>query len=130
MSRLHSFVYRRGVARSMGKMQQVILTTTGRKTGKPQSVVLGAVPEGDGWVVIASFGGADVHPRWWLNLEANPTASLRVNDKQLQVRMQEITEPADYQRIWDRVVATMSGYANYPKKTSRRIPLGWLRPVH
>jgi len=56
------FMYRRGMVRKMGKMQQVLLTTTGRKSGQPHTVPLGAVPEGDGWVVIGSFGGADVHP--------------------------------------------------------------------
>jgi deazaflavin-dependent oxidoreductase (nitroreductase family) len=113
----------------MGKMQQVLLTTTGRKTGKPHTVPLGAVREGDGWVVIASFGGADVHPNWWLNMVANPNVTVRVNDQVLEARMQEITNPTDRERIWNTVVATMKGYANYPKKTSRRIPLGWLRPV-
>jgi deazaflavin-dependent oxidoreductase (nitroreductase family) len=126
---VHRFLYRRGLARSMGKMQQVLLTTTGRKTGKPHTVPLGAVAEGDGWVVIASFGGADVHPSWWLNMVANPNVTVRVNDQVLKARMQEITDPTDRERIWNSVVATMKGYANYPKKTSRRIPLGWLRPV-
>lgn len=127
---VHQFLYRRGLARSMGKMQQVLLTTTGRKSGKPHTVPVGAVREGDGWVVIASFGGADVHPNWWLNMVANPNVTLRVNDQVIQARMQEITDPADYERIWNTVVSTMKGYQNYPKKTSRRIPLGLLRPVN
>jgi F420H(2)-dependent quinone reductase len=127
---VHGFLYRRGLARSMGKMQQVLLTTTGRKTGKPHTVPLGAVPEGDGWVVIASFNGADVHPNWWLNMVANPNVTLRVNDQVVNARMQEITDPADRKRVWNTVVSTMKGYQNYEKKTRRVIPLGWLRPVH
>src|ERR1700716_4286614 len=118
------FMYRRGMVRKMGKMQQVLLATTGRKTGHPHTVPLGAVREGDGWVVIASFGGADVHPSWWLNMAANPNVTLQVNDEVIKARMQEITNPADYQRIWNTVVATMKGYDNYTKKTSRKIPLG------
>jgi deazaflavin-dependent oxidoreductase (nitroreductase family) len=123
------FMYRRGMVRKMGKMQQVLLTTTGRKTGQPRTVPLGAVREGDGWVVIGSFGGADVHPSWWLNMVANPNVTLQVNDEVIKARMQEITNPAEYERIWNTVVSTMKGYANYTKKTSRKIPLGWLRPV-
>jgi hypothetical protein len=46
-----------------------------------------------------------------------------------KARMQEITNPADRDRIWHNVVASGKGYANYPKKTSRVIPLGLLRPV-
>ena len=126
---IHSFLYRRGVARKMGQMQTVLLTTTGRKTGKPHTVPLGAVREGDGWVVIASNAGADLDPSWWLNMVANPDVTVQVNDQVIKVRMQEITDPADRQRIWNTVVSTAKGYANYPKKTTRRIPLGLLRPV-
>ncbi|TMF15120.1 MAG: nitroreductase family deazaflavin-dependent oxidoreductase [Chloroflexi bacterium] len=125
----HAFIYRRGMARKMGQMQQVLLTTTGRKSGQPQTVPLGAIREGDGWVVIASFNGADVHPGWWLNMLANPNVTLQVNDQVINTRMQEITNPADYERIWNAVVANLGRYATYRKKTSRKIPLGWLRPI-
>jgi len=123
------FMYRRGMVRKMGKMQQVLLTTVGRKSGKPRTVQLGAVPEGDGWVVIGSAGGSDSDPNWWRNMVANPNVTVQVNNDVIKVRMQEITNPADYERVWNTVVATMKGYANYPKKTSRKIPLGWLRPA-
>jgi len=126
---VHGFLYRRGLARKMGSMQQVLLTTIGRKSGRPHTVALGAVPEGDGWVVIASNGGAKVNPNWWVNMAANPNVTLQVNDQVIKARMQEITNPADRERIWNNVVAGWKGYANYPKKTSRVIPLGWLRPV-
>ena len=123
------FMYRRGMVRKMGKMQQVLLTTVGRKSGKPRTVQLGAVPEGDGWVVIGSAGGSDSDPNWWRNMVANPNVTVQVNNDVIKVRMHEITNPADYERVWNTVVATMKGYANYPKKTSRKIPLGWLRPA-
>jgi deazaflavin-dependent oxidoreductase (nitroreductase family) len=128
-SAVGTFMYRRGMVRKMGKMQQVLLTTVGRKSGKPRTVQLGAVPEGDGWVVIGSAGGSDTDPNWWRNMVANRNVTLQVNDDVMKVRMQEITNPADYDRIWHTVVATMTRYANYPKKTSRKIPLGWLRPA-
>ena len=123
------FLYRRGLVRKMGKMQQVLLTTVGRTSGKSRTVQLGAVTEGDGWVVIGSAGGSDTDPNWWRNMVANPNVTLQVNDDVLNVRMQEITNPADYDRIWHTVVATSKGYGDYPKKTSRKIPLGWLRPA-
>jgi deazaflavin-dependent oxidoreductase (nitroreductase family) len=117
------------MARKMGQMQTVLLTTTGRKSGQPHTVALGAVPEGDGWIVIASNGGADRNPGWWVNLSANPNVTLQVNDHVMKVRMQEITNPSDRERIWNNVVASGKGYAHYPQKTSRVIPLGWLRPA-
>jgi deazaflavin-dependent oxidoreductase (nitroreductase family) len=66
---VHGFLYRQGLARKMGQMQTVLLTTTGRKSGRPQTVALGAVREGDGWVVIGSNGGADAdRERIWNNV--------------------------------------------------------------
>jgi F420H(2)-dependent quinone reductase len=112
----------------MGRMPLILLTTTGRSTGKPSTVPLGAVREGDGWVVIGSNGGADLDPGWWLNLLANPRATIRADDRQVAVRMEEITNPEQYRRIWDGVVERSPGYASYPKKTSRHIPLGLLLP--
>ena len=129
LSGVHGFLYRRGMARSMGPMQQILLTTTGRKTGQPPTVPLGALPEGDGWVVIASFNGNDVHPSWWLNLVAHPAATVQINDQIVRVRMQEITDAAERERIWNSVVSTLNRYAGYAKKTSRMIPLGLLRPI-
>jgi deazaflavin-dependent oxidoreductase (nitroreductase family) len=126
---VHAFLYRRGVGRAMGKMQTVLLTTRGRKSGREHTVALGALPEGEGWVVIASYGGADVHPGWWLNLLANPTATVQVNEKTMAVSMQEVSDPAEYQRIWSRLVSVAPNYNGYTKKTTRRIPLGLLRPV-
>ena len=111
------------------QMRQVSLTTIGRKTGKPRTVDLGAIPEGDGWIVIGSYAGADVDPSWWLNMVAKPDVTLKVDGKVLKVRMQEITDPRDRKRIWNNVVASSPGYAAYQKGTSRVIPLGWLRPV-
>ena len=78
--------------------------------------------------MIGSNGVADADPNWWLNMVANPDVTIQVNDRVIHARMQPI-DPADRDRIWNTVVATSKGYANYPKKTSRLIPLGWLRPI-
>jgi F420H(2)-dependent quinone reductase len=126
---VHAFLYRRGIGRTMGRMQQLLLTTTGRVSGRPYTVALSTVREGDGWVVIGSFGGADVHPGWWLNLVARPEALIQVNDQVVKVLMEEITNPADRDRIWSAVVAIAPNYAGYARKTSRVIPLGLLRPI-
>ena len=64
-----------------------------------------------------------------MNLMANPEATIRVDNRTVQVRMQQITDPAERERIWRNVVAVNPGYDGYTKKTSRVIPLGLLRPV-
>jgi F420H(2)-dependent quinone reductase len=112
----------------MGKLQVILLTTTGRKTGRPQTVPLNGLPDGDGFVVVGSNFGSDVDPVWWLNLVANPNASIQVNNRLINVRMEPVTDPAERRRLWDQAVASMSGYAAYQKKTKRLIPLGLLRP--
>lgn len=126
---VHGSFYRLGIGRSMGTMQQIVLTTTGRTTGKSHTVVVGALSEGDGWVVIGSFYGFAVHPHWWLNLLAHPDATVRVNDRTFAVRMEEITNPADRERLWNRAVSSQPAYARYAAKTSRLVPLGLLRPI-
>src|SRR5437773_10727216 len=99
LSAAQGFMYRRGLVRKVGKMQQVLLTTAGRKSGKPRTVQLGAVREGDGWVVIGSAGGADARPQWWRNMVANPAVTVQVNNDVLKARMHEITNQADHDRI-------------------------------
>ncbi len=126
---LHTFIYRRGMGRWMGKVQVILLTTTGRKTGRPQTVPLNGMPEGDGFIVIGSNAGSDVDPGWWLNLVANSNASIQVNDRVIPVQMEPVSDPVERRRVWDKVVASMRGYAGYQKRTKRVIPLGLLRPL-
>jgi F420H(2)-dependent quinone reductase len=128
-SALHTVIYRRGVARGLGKVQLILLTTTGRKTGRPQTVTLNGVPDGDGWIVIGSAWGSDADPAWWLNLVANPQATMQVNDRVTNVRMENITDQGERQRLWAKAAAVMPRYAAYEKKTKRVIPLGMLRPA-
>jgi deazaflavin-dependent oxidoreductase (nitroreductase family) len=126
---IHRFMYRRGLARRMGALQVILLTTIGRKTGRSQTVPINGVAEGDGFVVIGSNSGSDLDPGWWLNLVANPNASIQVNDLVTKVRMEPVTDPAERSRLWAKTVASMPRYAGYEKKTKRVIPLGVLRPV-
>src|SRR5207253_9748755 len=104
LSAAQVFMYRRGLVRKMGKMQQVLQTTVGRKSGKARTVQLGAVPEGNGWAVIASAGGSDANTWWWVNMVANPNATVQVNGDVIKVRMQAITNPAEYGRLTTTVV--------------------------
>jgi deazaflavin-dependent oxidoreductase (nitroreductase family) len=113
----------------MGNVQLILLTTTGRKTGRAQTVTLNGVPEGEGFLVVGSAWGSDADPAWWLNLVANPEASMQVNDRVTNVRMETITDPAERQRLWAKAVASMPRYTGYERKTKRVIPLGLLRPV-
>jgi deazaflavin-dependent oxidoreductase (nitroreductase family) len=90
---------------------------------------LNAGRDGENFIVIASAGGADWDPSWWLNLKANPNATVQLDNQTIPVRMEEIIDPAEKQRLWKKMTETYAGYDNYIKKTSRVIPLGILRPL-
>src|SRR2546430_15412290 len=105
-SAVGTFMYRRGLVRKMGKMQQVLLTTVGRTSGKPRTVQLGAVTEGDGWVLIGSAGGSRNHPKLWGNKGAKTNVTPPQKDEVLEIKSHEITDPARSQRMMKTVVVT------------------------
>jgi deazaflavin-dependent oxidoreductase (nitroreductase family) len=128
---LHDAVIRVSGGRLLGNfggMPVLKLTTTGRKSGQPRSTMLTApVHEGDRLVVVASYGGDDRHPAWFLNLQANPRVEVTIGGKTqpMQARVATADEKAE---LWPKVVAAYKGYAGYQTKTSRDIPLVILEP--
>jgi F420H(2)-dependent quinone reductase len=108
-------------------MPVLLLTTTGRKTGKPRTTPLTFFRDGDDYVVIGSNGGNERAPQWWLNLEANPRASIRVGGDELSVTAR-LAPPEQRERLWAEITATYAGYARYEQMTTRRIPVVLLAP--
>jgi F420H(2)-dependent quinone reductase len=130
LSGLHSALYRasRGrIAGRVGKLDVLLLTTTGRKTGKPRTVPLLYAPAGGGFAVIGSKGGAVENPAWVFNLRANPAAQVDLGDKRVAVKARE-AEGEEYDQLWSQMVQGYKGYAGYKEKTSRRIPVFVLEP--
>ena len=106
-----------------GRASVLLLTTTGRRTGKRRTSPLVYLEDGDALVLIASFGGADVHPAWYLNLVASPEVEVRVRGgapRQMQAR---VAGAEERERLWPMVVEMWGGYARYQAKTAREIPL-------
>jgi deazaflavin-dependent oxidoreductase (nitroreductase family) len=125
------WLYQRTNGKFGGKVQGLpvlLLTTTGRKTGKKRITPLGYF-EYDGYYVIsATYAGLDIHPAWFHNLKSNPKVALQIQDKQLTA----IAEPANptlRQKLWDILVELAPGYGAYEKRTTREIPMVLLRPV-
>jgi deazaflavin-dependent oxidoreductase (nitroreductase family) len=100
----------------------LLLTTTGRKSGKPRTVPLSYLEWGDAMVVIGSKGGAQRHPDWYLNLEADPAVEVQVGRTRERRRARRAT-PEEAGRLWPEVLARAPGYGRYRAKTSREIPL-------
>ena len=128
---IHNELYRRTGGRlggQAGRLPMLLLTSTGRRSGQPRTTPLGYLPDGDRMVVIASYGGDDRHPQWYLNLQANPEASVQVGSETRRVRAATATAE-EKAELWPRVVALYAGYAGYQQMTSRDIPLVILTPV-
>jgi deazaflavin-dependent oxidoreductase (nitroreductase family) len=128
---LHRVIYTASGGRLLNKgagMPVVILTTTGRKTGRRRPTMLTApVHEPDMVVLVASNGGDDRHPIWYLNLRDDPAVELELagEKRPMTARIATADEKAE---LWPRVVAANKGYGGYQEKTDRDIPLVILEP--
>ena len=104
-----------------------LLTTIGRRTGRRRSVPLLYVPAGEDLVVVASRGGMGTHPAWYLNLLAEPDATVEVGSTRRPVRARPAT-PAEHRRLWPRLTAAYPYFDAYRQRTSRHIPVVILSP--
>lgn len=130
-TKLHSSLFRATNGRVGGTLAGgpvLLLVTTGRKTGKRRTAPLLYLVDGEDFVIVASNGGAAQHPVWWLNLRADPEATIEVGDRTLRVRA-EATNPEEKARLWPGLVRMYAGYAGYQRKTDREIPVVKLHPV-
>jgi deazaflavin-dependent oxidoreductase (nitroreductase family) len=106
----------------------LLLHTTGTKSGQARLNPLIYLPDGDRYVVFASYGGAPRHPDWYFNLMAQPQATIEVGTETIPVRAVEITG-AERQRLWDGQVARSPQFREYAHKTTRVIPVVALERV-
>jgi deazaflavin-dependent oxidoreductase (nitroreductase family) len=106
----------------------LILTTTGRRTGKPQTLPLIFGRSGKDYVIIASKGGAPAHPAWYLNLQAHPEVGLQIKGERLRARAR-VAGGEERSRLWGSMVAIYPPYERYQQKTAREIPVVVLEPL-
>ncbi|MCZ7526252.1 MAG: nitroreductase family deazaflavin-dependent oxidoreductase [Acidimicrobiia bacterium] len=122
---VHRSVYRRSggrlLTRGRGK-PVLLLTTTGRRSGRSRTVPLPYLPDGDALVVVASNSGSDRHPAWYHNLVADPAVTLQVGRRHLAARA-EVVAGGERADLWARLVAGAPWYDTYQAGTSREIPL-------
>ena len=111
-----------------GRVRVLLLTTTGRRTGKWRTAPLGYLADDGRFVVIASFGGSDVHPAWYLNLVASPEVEVQLRGSARQPMRARTAAPEERERLWPTVVEMYAGYAKYQEKADREIPLVLLEP--
>jgi deazaflavin-dependent oxidoreductase (nitroreductase family) len=122
---LHRLLYRMSGGRIGSRVWDlpvVLLTTTGRRTGKKRTVPLCSLQAGNDVVVIGSYGGLDQPPAWWLNLQANPHAEVATGRERHAVTARN-AEPEERAILWAEVTARAPGYLEYERRTTREIPV-------
>ncbi len=112
----------------MGKVPVLLLTTTGRKSGKQRTLPLIYIMDDSAYVITASAGGADKHPGWFFNIRSNPQATIQVKDAHIKVKA-EVAGQEKKSELWARLVEVAPNFAGYEKRTSREIPMVILHPV-
>lgn len=106
----------------------LVLTTTGRRTGKARQSALIFARDGDDLVVVASQGGMPTHPAWYLNLSQNPEVEVQVRGDRFRARARTADDPEERARLWALVNTVWPNYDVYATRTDRTIPVVVLEP--
>jgi F420H(2)-dependent quinone reductase len=126
---IYVFLYRLTAGAFGGKVQGLsvlLLTTTGRKTGKLRTTPLGYFEQDGRYIIIASNNGANSNPGWFYNLKSHPQTKIQIKNRQFDVTA-TIVGPEKRSQLWERLVSISPAYGNYTKKTNREIPLVFLQ---
>ncbi len=107
----------------------IIVTNTGRRTGAVRKTPLMRAVDGKNYILVASRGGAPNHPVWYYNLKAEPNVEIRDGAEVHSMRVREISDAAEKQRLWDIAVAAYPPYQEYQDKTDRSIPVFIAEPA-
>ena len=101
----------------------IIVTHRGRKTGAVRKTPLMKAMDGDSYIVVASMGGAPKHPDWYHNLKKQPNVEIRDKAEVHSMRVREVVDSIEKQRLWAIAVAAYPPYREYQDKTDRLIPV-------
>lgn len=100
----------------------LLLFTKGRKSGEERANALIMEPDGDDYLIVASKGGADAPPAWFLNLEAEPEVEVQVKGDRFKAHARTATDD-EKPRMWQKMTAAWPDYDAYQEKTDRVIPV-------
>ena len=106
----------------------LILATKGRRTGEERKTPLIYQPYGDDYLIVASKGGADEPPAWYLNLKADDEVGLQIKGDRFRARARDAS-PDEKPDMWKTMTATWPAYDEYQEKTERAIPVVVLERV-
>ena len=129
VSVIHRALYRATggrVGARLGGLDMLLLSCRGRKSGELRTVPLACMADGADRVVVGSNNGQDSDPAWWLNLQANPEAQVRLGRESWPVRA-ELATPDERARLWPLLCEQNRFYSRYESQTSREMPVVILR---
>ena len=107
----------------------IIVTNHGWKTGAIRKTPLMRVADGNNYILVASQGGAPTHPKWYYNLKADPHVEIRDKTKVYAMRVREVVDSVERERLWNIAVKAYPPYQEYQNKTERIIPIFVAEPV-
>lgn len=125
IDKIHTFLYVCTAGLVGGRMDGLdilLLTTTGKKTGRARRVALPFFRDGDRYLVVASFGGNPKNPAWFTNLVADPRVRVQRGSERWSARA-EVAQGAERERLWAAITREFPRYAAYQTKTPRKIPV-------
>lgn len=130
-SRFHVWLYRTTGGRALGQVMNapiLLLTTTGRKSGVARTTPLIYLRDGADLAVVASNGGSDRTPAWWLNLQQRADGEVQIGAERTRVTARQATA-AEQARLWPLLNGIYPEYETYQKNTARPIPVVLLTPA-
>jgi len=107
----------------------IIVTHKGNKTGAVRKIPVMRVKVDDGYVLVGSYGGREKNPVWVYNLRAHPDVEIRDKTEVSKMRVREVTDDPERQRLWDAGAEAYPPYNDYQAKTDRKIPVFVAEPV-
>ena len=125
IGRLHAWLWKHAGGKlgdAFGRAPFMMLTTKGRKTGRLRTTPVLYLQDGADLIVVASFGGNDMHPAWYLNLQCCAEAEVIVKGERRRLLAHRVS-PEEKKLIWPRLVKMYPNFDGYQQRTSREIPL-------
>ncbi len=107
----------------------ILVTTIGRKSGQPRTKPLATGKDGNNFVIVASYGGAEKHPDWYGNLKNNSQVTVEDHGRVVPTIASTVTDEAEYKRLWSLMTSIYPAYNDYQRKTARKIPVVVLTPI-
>lgn len=132
MTKANTWVYRATGGRVGGKFMRgapvCLITTIGRKSGQKRTVALIYLQEGEDVILVASKGGMEHHPQWYLNMEANPDVEVEIGTTITPMKARRASDE-EKSAYWPKLVEIYPDYDDYQARTTRNIPVMVLSPA-